>query len=364
MDQLVEDIFFQLVRSGIRCSDCCITSDTDWNAIKALADKQGLTAIVLDGIERLPEDNRPPKLLLLNWIGEVMQSYENRYDLYKRTIVEMAAFYKLHGYKMMVLKGYACSLDWQKPNHRPCGDIDIWQFGEQKKADGLLTSEKGIKVDNSHHHHTVFTWGDFMVENHYDFINVYHHRSNVELEKIFKELGQDDLHFVELNGDTSTGSASKVYLPSPDLHALFLLKHTMNDFTSFSMSLRQLIDWGFFVEKHTKEIDWEWLIGVLKKFHMMDFYNTINAICVGDLGFDAKIFPSVQFRPDLKDKVLKDILYPKFSASEPSSLIPRLVYKYRRWQGNAWKQELCYSESRWSAFWSGVWGHLLKPKSI
>lgn len=364
MAQLLEDLFFQLVRSGIRCSNCCITSDIDWNAIKTLADKQGLTAIVLAGIERLPEENRPPKLLLLNWIGEVMQAYENRYDSYKRTIAEMAAFYNSHGYKMMVLKGYACSLDWPKPNHRPCGDIDIWQFGEQKKADGLLTSEKRIKVDNSHHHHTVFTWGDFMVENHYDFINVYHHKSNEELEKIFKELGKDDSHFVELNGDTSTGSASKVYLPSPNLHALFLLKHTMNDFTSFSMSLRQLIDWGFFVEKHAKEVDWKWLIGVLEKFHMMDFYNTINAICVGDLGFDAKILPSVQFRPDLKDKVLKDILYPKYSASEPSSLIPRLLYKYRRWQGNAWKQKLCYSESRWSAFWSGVWGHLLKPKSI
>ena len=62
--------------------------------------------------------------------------------------------------------------------------------------------------------------------------------------------------------------------------------------------------------------------------------------------------------------LLNDILFPKYSASELSSLIPRLLYKYRRWQGNAWKQELCYSESRWSAFWGGVWGHLLKPASI
>ena len=292
-----------------------------------------------------------------------MQNYEARYTEYEKAISSLAGFYNQHGYKMMLLKGYVCSLDWPKPEHRPCGDIDIWQFGEQKEADAALdawfksSKVQEFKIDKSHHHHTVFAWDGFLVENHYDFINVYHHKSNVELEEIFKELGKDDSHFVEFNGE-------KVYLPSPNLHALFLLKHTMNDFTSFSMSLRQLIDWGFFVEKHTKEKDWEWLIGVLKKFHMMDFYNTINAICVGDLGFDAKNFPSVQFRPDLKDKVLKDVLYPKYSASEPSRLIPRLVYKYRRWQGNAWKQELCYSESRWSAFWSGVWGHMLKPASL
>lgn len=359
--------FLKLVRLGVGNSSLdsfsisSIPEEINWANIQALAGEQGLSAIVLDGLERLRNSGTqiilPEKKHLAQWIGKVLQGVEYRYKLYTRAIAEMALFYNTHGYKMMVLKGYACSLDWSKPNHRPCGDIDIWQFGEQKEADAILTKEKGVKIDTSHHHHTVFEWDGFSVENHYDFINVYHHKSNVELEKIFKELGQDDSHCVELNGE-------KVYLPSPNLHALFLQKHTMNDFTSFSMSLRQLIDWGYFVEKHAKEIDWEWLINVLKNFHMIEFYNTINAICVGDLGFDAKKFSYVQFCPDLKDKVLKDILYPNYSASEPSHLIPRLVYKYRRWQGNAWKQELCYSENRWSAFWNGVWGHLLKPKSI
>ena len=365
----LKQTFLSLVKLGIGHRSALFDVD-DWQATKALADKQGLTAVIVDGIEQLPDAKRPPKVLLLQWIGEVFQNYENRYVLYQRAISELAGWYNTHGYKVMVLKGYACSIDWSKPNHRPCGDIDIWLFGKQKKADASLEewvksssgstcspSFQEFKIDKSHHHHTVFTWGDFMVENHYDFINVYHHKSNVELEEIFKELGKDDSHFVELKGE-------KVYLPSPNLHALFLLKHTMNDFTSFSMTLRQLLDWGFFIEKHGKEVDWEWLIGVIKKFHMMDFYNTINAICVEDLGFPIHIFPAVQFVPELKEHVLNDILYPKYSASEPSGLIPRLVYKYQRWQGNAWKQELCYSESRWTAFWSGVWGHLLKPKSI
>lgn len=47
---------------------------------------------------------------MLEWIGEVLQGYEYRYELYKCVIAEMANFYNSHGYKMMVLKGYACSL--------------------------------------------------------------------------------------------------------------------------------------------------------------------------------------------------------------------------------------------------------------
>ena len=329
----------------------------DWQAIQAIASQQGLAAIMIDGIDKLLETHRPPKELLLQWIGEVIQAYEYRYELYRRTIAEMTAFYNGHSIKMMVLKGYACSLDWPKPDHRPCGDIDIWQFGRQKEADAILAKEKGIKVDSSYHHHTVFKWSDFSVENHYDFCHVHHHKSNVKLERIFKELGEDDGHSTEVNGE-------KVYLPSPNLHALFLMKHSLTDFAAFYVTLRQVLDWGFFVEKHTKEIDWNWLIDVLKEFHMIEFFNCINSICVEDLGFVASIFPYVQFNPMMKEKVLNDILSPEFTRESPKSLIPRLIHKYRRWKGNAWKHEMCYNESMWSAFWSGVKSHLLKPSSI
>ncbi len=257
---------------------------------------------------------------------------------------------------MMVLKGYACSLDWPRPNHRPCGDIDIWLFGQQKGADKLVESLE-FRVDRSHHHHTVFDWGGFAVENHYDFVNVHARRSSRELEKVFKELGQDDSHFVELGGE-------KVYLPSPDLHALFLLKHSMTDFAAFFVTLRQVLDWAFFVKAHTREIDWKWLTKELEDFHMLDFFNTINAICVENLGFDVNIFPYIQFSPILKDRVLSDILTPEFKREVPKKLIPRFLYMFRRWKGNAWKHRICYKESLWSAFCSGIWNHLLKPAHI
>lgn len=351
------DSFLQLIRLGIGHDADRIAGEIAWNDILALAERQGLSAILVDGVERLPESSRPPKPLLLQLIGVVMQGYEHRYGLCKRTLSEMAGFYNSTGFKMMVLKGFSCSLTWPKPEHRPCGDIDIWLFRRHQEADSLLGKEKGILVDNSHHHHTVFSWNGFMVENHFDFINVHHHRSNVALEKVFKELGEDDTHFVELNGE-------KVYIPSPNLHALFLLKHTMNDFTAHSMTFRQVLDWAFHVREYGKEIDWEWLVGVLEKYHMMFFFNTINAICVEDLGFDANLFPNIQFTPLLKEIVLQDIINPQYLAEEPAQLIPRIFYKFKRWRANGWKHELCYNESMLSALISGLWSHLLKPKTI
>lgn len=354
--------FLALLRLGIGHEASTTLNDVDWPAVEAFANVQGLSAVVLDGVEVLrTNENYNLKLpeidFLTQWIGEVLQGYESIYDLYCHTIAEMAAFYNSQGFKMMVLKGYVCSLNWPRPEHRPCGDIDIWQFGRQKEADIALTKVKGIKIDNSHHHHTVFHWRDFMVENHYDFINIHHHKSNYEVERVLKELAQDDSNTVELYGQ-------KVYLPSANLHAFFLLKHLMMHFAAESISLRQLLDWAFFMKAHHQEIDWPWFTDKLKQFGMTTMFNIINAICVEDLGFNAEVFHDVQFNPFVKEKVLKDILEPAFGSELPKRLIPRLVFKFRRWKGSAWKHELCYKESMWSAFWSGLWNHLLKPSSI
>lgn len=353
----LQESFPSIIRLGIGHNAYFQSKAVDWNAIESLAAKQGLSAILVDGVERLSEAQRPPKMVLLQWIGEVLQNYEQRYELYLRTISEMAGWHNLHGYKMMVLKGYACGLNWPKPEHRPCGDIDIWQFGKQKEVDALMLKEKGLKIDTSHHHHTVYEWKEFTVENHYDFLNVHHHKSNVELEAILKDFGQDESYYIELYGE-------KVYLPSPNLHALFLLRHSMSNFASTGFQLRQLVDWGFFVEKHGEEVDWTWLISVLDKYGMRQLFQLFNAICVEDLGFDASIFPTIQFLPSLKDRVFDEILSPEFSEEEKGGLIRRALFKYRRWRANAWKHELCFNESMWSAFWSGVKSHLLKPSSI
>lgn len=354
----IKDIFLSLVRLGIgNASAVRMPENIDWSALEDLAAQHGLSAVLVDGVERLPEGIRPPKPVLLQWIGETLQGYEYRYELYCRTIAEMAAFYNEHGFKMMVLKGYACSLDWPKPEHRPCGDIDIWLFGQQKEADEALAREKKIEVDSSHQHHTVFYWRDFMVENHYDFITVQHHKSNIEFERILKELGQDDTHAIALYGESA-------YIPSANLHALFLIKHQLMHFAAEGISLRQLLDWGFFVKAHGNEVDWSWLLSVLKDFGMMDAFVLLNAICVKELGFNTDLFPEEPYDSALKEKVLAEILSPEYGVDLPERLIPRVFYKIRRWKANEWKHKLCYKESMWSAFWSGVWNHLIKPSSI
>ena len=365
LDKKIKNTFLSLVRLGTGHPAAGISEAIDWTKMRALAYQQGLSAIVLDGATALFDagelvgDRAMDADLRRRWVADLIQNYEQRYVDYRIRIGELAGFYGKHGIRMMVLKGYGLSLDWPRPEHRPCGDIDIWTFGRHREADVVLRRETGIEIDISHHHHTVFPWKGYTVENHYDWVNVHYGHGNAALEKIFKSFAMDDSHATDIDGQ-------KVYLPSPDLHALFLVRHSMLHFVSTKMNLRQILDWGFFVKRYTAEIDWDWLTGVLGRYKMTDFFTCLNAICICDLGFDRASFPVLQMDGGLKERVLEDTLLPEFSGTFPpdAGLVRRIGFKYRRWKAHAWKRRLCYTDSCFKSFWISAWSHLLKPSSI
>ena len=138
----------------------------------------------------------------------------------------------------------------------------------------------------------------------------------------------------------------------------------MSNFASTGFQLRQLLDWAFFVEKHGEEIDWDWLIKTLGRFHMLEFCNCLNAICVADFGFDVSIFPPFQIDVFLKDRILNDMISSEFPEAQPTAFFKRIMFKYRRWKANDWKRKLCYQERRFSSFWRGVWAKVIKPGMI
>lgn len=59
---LAKETFLPLVRLVIgNAPTVRLPNDIDWNVLEDLAERQGLLAMVSNGIEKLPEDQRPPK---------------------------------------------------------------------------------------------------------------------------------------------------------------------------------------------------------------------------------------------------------------------------------------------------------------
>ena len=77
-----------------------INESIKWDEIEAFAGEQGLAAIILDGIEKLPEHLRPSKDNMLQWIGNVIQVFESKYVDYEKAIGELTGFYNQDGIMM------------------------------------------------------------------------------------------------------------------------------------------------------------------------------------------------------------------------------------------------------------------------
>ena len=244
---------FALVRATLRnrMDDASLFEGTDaaqWREIYDLSSVQGVLAQAWDGMQLLPEAMRPPRALRLQWAVNV-ERIEKVYRRQERAIARLAAFYREHAIPMMLLKGYGLSLFYPVPEHRPCGDIDIWLFGRQPEADKLVAREWGVPVDVHKEHHTTFDVDGIMVENHYDFVNKETHASNARLERLFKQYAAQP-------GESVAVAGVAVYLPSEQLNALFLLRHAAVHFAAINIGLRHVLDWCVFVAHCHDRIDW------------------------------------------------------------------------------------------------------------
>ena len=352
----------------------------EWNILFDMSMKQCVPSVVLDGLNKslasVPcQDNKGiGKMDKLKWLSMVL-NMERQYTKHESVIAELAAFYQSVGYQMMLLKGYGLSKYWPIPNHRPTGDIDIYLMylnpeGKDKRqpawkcADKLMTEKFGIQIDNSHHHHSVFTYKGIMVENHYDFINVHSHRSNRWIENEFKTLA------LKGNEEYTFDNGAKLLFPSPLLNCLFIARHNAIHFAAEHLNLRQLLDWALFVEKRHKDIDWNYFWNIAKKMGMEKFVLCMAFIAIRQLAFEKDVFhiPNEyedfqKYNHGLIDKVLDNILHPTDEDNDGKG-IAYVINRYKLWKSNLWKHRIVYSDSVFSTFYAQIKSHLMKPATI
>ena len=336
-------------------SDTILPDSPNWQSLYPIALHQGVSAILLDAIGLLQEDVRPAKSVLLQWIGQATMM-ERMYARHKERIASLAELYGQQGIRMLLLKGYGCSLCYPKPEHRPTGDIDVYLFGKNDEADDLVEKCLGIKVHREYHKHSTFNYGGVEVENHAKFIDDVSHKSNIRFEQILMSVLDKE--------ECLPSPIDNVLLPSPTFNALFLLRHTGEHFASNEITLRHVLDVGTFFRQYHSHIDWPLVFKVYKEERMLRFFNAIVTICVEYIGIDAACFASddklytYQSDTSLADRILSDIFEKKdtlpMSTAGINTIGKKLKYaidKSHRWWRNRWKYKLVYNENLVESFW-------------
>lgn len=100
--------------------DVGLDSEVCWAKVKEETARQGVQGLCFDALELLPAEQRPEKVILLEWLGQVV-GMERLYESHRKAIDALSCFYQQNGIMMLLLKGYGLSQYWPMPNHRPVG---------------------------------------------------------------------------------------------------------------------------------------------------------------------------------------------------------------------------------------------------
>lgn len=307
------ELFFELIQVALgnrgRLSKMMMAKE--WKRIYIIAEEQTVVGLTLCGVEKLPEDQRPPKMQLLPWIG-VVQMIEQQNKEINRELEGFVTVCAKERQEYLVVKGQTVGRLYPKPLWRQSGDIDfLVHVSSSSMSETTGLSEKFNVQDFGRALDVVIPK---MVEKDVGF-----DRNNIRYElhtslrgwakkrhqKVWDELIEKEWvqeYYVEIEG-------VKVRTLSPTLNAAYIFIHLFFHLIREGVSLRQLCDWAMVLHHYKDEINRDELLQILNDLDLCEAYCAFGTILVDKLGLPISEFP-VPINDEARnwqEKILEDI---------------------------------------------------------
>ena len=256
-----------------------------WMRLLKEAARQGLLAIAWDALEKLQAEHgglcrgmsRETKI---RWALSI-KNIEEVHLRQREALKELAGIFAESGMRVMVLKGLGLADMYPRPEHRECGDLDIYLFGDFEKGNEVMR-KMGIAVEYDGTKHSKFYYKGIPVENHKNFLNVTTTRVDKDLEReLIRILQEQKCGSLDLGGIT-------VVVPPPDFQMIFLTRHTITHFLASGLVLRHLYDFGIFYSAHAQEVDLDRIEKIFKRASQHKLYRAFLDVLQIYLGMPAR----------------------------------------------------------------------------
>lgn len=338
--------FIRLVSSGagLGAAPVSDTADTavtpgSWERIYRMAADHGLSAVVWDGICRLPAAEQPPRETRIRWALSA-EKLEERYRHQQQTASKLAARFSEEGIRMLLLKGLGLSRDYPIPEHRECGDIDIYLYGQSDKGDRVL-HEIGAHLYFDVPKHSEYVWDGVLIENHRTILNVRRNRTERELNAVLVRL---------LEKEGTHGLAPGIQAPRATFNAIFLIRHAAVHFQKEGIVLRHLCDWACFLTRHWDEIDHALFRTAMEDYRMDRFADLMTAAAVEYLGAEV---PGPECEAGMLGRFMEEVLT---LSPMPDKPLPRLLRKLSGPYRNRWRLREVLRTPVWRYYYDTVRG--------
>ena len=264
-----EKYFFELIQMGLfhRFVLSGTPNADEWAKVYDIANNQTLLGVLFPVIERLPQEQRPPRDILFSWYASSCKIREMNKQL-NTQVVSLYRGLSLKGVKSSVLKGQGVALYYPDPMLRNPGDIDIWLTGGRKRIISLL---KKLDVDIGeivYHHVDAFFFTDTDVEVHFRPTWLWNPIHNIRLQNWFDKVAPYQM----ANSVMISEGGERIACPTRDFNAVFLLIHIYRHFFDEGIGLRQLMDYYYCI---IRDGDNRYVVNLLKRFGLLRFASAL-----------------------------------------------------------------------------------------
>lgn len=263
--QSVVELFFQLIRCGIGKQDSLLRlpNENEWEELFEIAQKQTLIGIAFAGIEKLPQQQRPSKRILLTWHTACERIKKKNIELDKRCIVVSKKFNQL-GFSNCILKGQGIAQLYPDPTLRTPGDIDIWLDGGDKKI--ITYIKKNFPNCKPTYHHVEFPISkEVDIEVHFTPSWMHNPFANKRLQKYFVENAATQF------SNSVTTENGKFPVPTTAFNRIYILLHIYRHMFLEGIGLRQMLDYYFVLQQKTTTQEKKEYNRLLKLFGLENF---------------------------------------------------------------------------------------------
>ena len=295
------EAFFALVRAGLfpvhgegfKVNES-LFQGVEWEKIYQLTQEQSVQGLVLAGLEH--SDIKPPKELLLQWIGEV-QLIEQRNKAMNVYIAELIEEMRSEGIYTLLVKGQGLAQCYERPNWRSSGDVDLLLSKDNYEKAKAFILPKGVltEPEEAGKKHLAMQVEQWAVELHGTLRVGLSKRVDRMLDKVQYDIFYGGHVRSWMNGNT------QVFLPAANEDVVYVFAHILQHFYKGGIGLRQICDWCRLMWTYRDSLNYGLLEQRIKSAGLVSEWKAFGALAIEYLGFPKDSMPLLDVRCKKED---------------------------------------------------------------
>jgi len=268
----IRRFFFDLVQValGNRAQLSERPSDKEWDVLYEMAIEQAMIGVLQQGLERLPDEQKPYFDLLLEWTvtAQMIQAQNKTLD---ERCLELLRKLEKAGIRASILKGQGIAKLYRRANVRQNnrltdhtetdalgslrgpGDIDAYvDCGRKEAIERVERIGYSVEDWDCKHAH-VRVWENTEVELHYRVEVLFNLFKNRKLQKWFK-AHENEIFGTSKDSENTNKSRNRdndgLVTPTVEFNVFYILLHIYRHFFTEGVGLRQIMDYYFVLKTH------------------------------------------------------------------------------------------------------------------